>query len=91
MPDLFPGFESKTVTGDGADIFCRTGGEGPPLLLLHGYLQCHATWHRVAPELARSFRCVVPDLRGYGRAPYPKRRPVMRVTPSEPWRGTSWR
>ena len=75
MPDLSPGFESKTVTGDGADIFCRIGGEGPPLLLLHGYPQCHATWHRVAPELARSFRCVVPDLRGYGQSSIPEATP----------------
>lgn len=68
MADLFPGFEAVTVAGDGVDIFCRVGGEGPPLLLLHGYPQCHAIWHRVAPALAGSFRCVVADLRGYGQS-----------------------
>lgn len=69
--DLFPGFETARIAGVGADIHCRIGGEGPPLLLLHGYPQCHATWHRVAPELAKSFRCVVPDLRGYGASSIP--------------------
>ena len=37
----------------GVEIFLRTGGAGPPLLLLHGYPQTHVGWHRVAPELAR--------------------------------------
>ncbi|MFM7003129.1 MAG: alpha/beta fold hydrolase, partial [Limnohabitans sp.] len=36
----------------------RTGGSGPPLLLLHGHPQTHAIWHRVAPELAKSHTVV---------------------------------
>jgi haloacetate dehalogenase len=42
------------------------GGSGPPLLLIHGFPQTHAMWHRIAPALARRFTLVVPDLRGYG-------------------------
>jgi haloacetate dehalogenase len=42
------------------------GGSEPPLLLLHGYAQTHALWHKVAPRLARRFTVVAPDLRGYG-------------------------
>ncbi len=65
---LFPGFEAHTVEVDGVPLFLRQGGEGPPLLLLHGHPQTHAMWHRVAPALARHFTVVLPDLRGYGRS-----------------------
>lgn len=41
-------------------------GDGPPLLLLHGYPETHLAWHRIAPVLARNFTVVAPDLRGYG-------------------------
>jgi haloacetate dehalogenase len=41
-------------------------GEGPPVLLLHGFPETHYTWHRVAPALADSHTVVVVDLKGYG-------------------------
>ncbi len=66
--DLFPGFrEERHVLGE-ATIHARVGGSGPPLLLLHGYPQTHACWHKIAPELAAFFTLVIPDLRGYGRS-----------------------
>ena len=68
LPDLFPGFESRTIRTGGAEIFLRLGGEGPPLLLLHGYPQTHHAWHRLAPELAKHFTLVIADLRGYGQS-----------------------
>ena len=43
----------------------------PPLLLLHGFPQTHAIWHRVAPLLMPHFRLVMPDLRGYGDSDKP--------------------
>ena len=43
-----------------------SGGNGPPLLLLHGYPQTHIEWRKIAPELAKHFTLVMPDLRGYG-------------------------
>ena len=46
-------------------------GEGPPLLLLHGYPQTHAMWQRVARALAPDFALVIPDLRGYGDSTKP--------------------
>jgi haloacetate dehalogenase len=70
LPDLFPGFESVTVDAGEASIFARVGGlaGAPAVVLLHGYPQGHAMWHRIAPVLARRFRVVVPDLRGYGQS-----------------------
>ena len=49
----------------------RTGGTGPPLLLLHGYPQTHVCWHKIAPELARHVTLVLADLRGYGASSAP--------------------
>ncbi len=64
--DLFPGFTSHWVSTDEGKIFARAGGSGPPLLLLHGFPQTHVQWHRIAPELAKHFSLVLPDLPGYG-------------------------
>ena len=66
LPDLFPGFDSQLVKTAETEIFVRIGGEGPPLLMLHGYPQTHVMWHKMAPELAKHFTCVIADLRGYG-------------------------
>jgi haloacetate dehalogenase len=65
---MFEGFVEKNVAVAEAQLFCLTGGAGPPLLLLHGYPQTHACWHRVAPRLMRHFSLVIPDLRGYGQS-----------------------
>ncbi|HVY00986.1 MAG TPA: alpha/beta hydrolase [Pseudorhodoplanes sp.] len=83
LADLFPGFASHWVDTSIGRIFARSGGEGPPLLLLHGYPQTNVMWHRVAPALARHYTLVIPDLPGYGwsvapeaakdHAPYDKR------------------
>jgi haloacetate dehalogenase len=66
--DLFPGFKTARVSTPAGDIFARIGGVGPPLLLLHGYPESHAMWHRLAPALAGQFTVVAADLRGYGRS-----------------------
>jgi haloacetate dehalogenase len=71
MPQLFPGFVSRRFRTTGAEIHTVIGGSGPPLLLLHGYPQTHAIWHRIAPELATRFTVVCPDLRGYGDSSKP--------------------
>ncbi len=72
LADLFPGFASEWISTAGGRIFARVGGEGPPLLLLHGYPQTHVMWHRVAPALAERFTLVVPDLPGYGWSDVPR-------------------
>src|SRR5438309_1950467 len=70
--DLFPGFASHWIDTQAGRIFARSGGEGPPLVLLHGFPQSHAMWHRVAPVLARRFHVVAMDLRGYGWSSAPE-------------------
>ena len=64
-PSWFDGFAAQHITTSGARIFVRTGGTvgAPPLLLLHGFPQTHALWHRVAQQLARDYCLVLPDLR----------------------------
>ena len=69
---LFPGFEERYVTTRMGDIFCRIGGSGPPMLLLHGYPQTSAMWHPVAIEFANSYSVICADLRGYGKSHKPK-------------------
>lgn len=66
IDSLFPGFTSHWVDGPVGKIFARAGGEGPPLVLIHGFPQTHAQWHKIAPELAKTHRVVCLDLRGYG-------------------------
>jgi haloacetate dehalogenase len=72
IADLFPGFAEHRIPTEGAEIFVRTGGSGPPLLLLHGYPQTHVCWHKIAPELARHVTLVLADLRGYGSSSAPR-------------------
>jgi hypothetical protein len=68
---LFPGFRPQRIATSGAAIHCVIGGRGPPLLLLHGYPQTHAIWHRIAPRLAERYTVVCSDLRGYGDSSKP--------------------
>ncbi|MCX7961944.1 MAG: alpha/beta hydrolase [Burkholderiales bacterium] len=56
----------------GATIHLVHGGDGPPVLMLHGYPQTHAMWHKVAPALARDYTVVCADLRGYGDSSKPR-------------------
>lgn len=74
MAGWFEGFEAGVHAVNGQRIFARVGGrvDGPPLLLLHGFPQTHAIWHRVAQRLADRHRLVMPDLRGYGDSSKPE-------------------
>lgn len=66
------GFELSDVElENGIMLRVATGGNGPPLLLLHGHPQTHVTWRKVTPDLARHFAVVAPDLRGYGDSSKP--------------------
>lgn len=72
MTSLFPDTHEHRFALDGVEIFARVGGSGPPLLLIHGFPQTHAMWHRLAPALMQRFTCVMPDLRGYGFSSCPE-------------------
>ena len=78
---MLPNFASQNIAiaVDNSDLFVRTGGSGPPLLLLHGYPQTGAMWHAVAPKLAERFSLVIPDLPGYGRSTGPACDPDFRA------------
>src|SRR5919108_3339012 len=65
------GFEDGRHQAGQASYFVSQGGSGPPLLLLHGFPETHACWHRSAPTLAGAHRVVAPDLRGYGASEAP--------------------
>jgi len=69
----FEGFTRDNFAVNGTRITARYGGtEGKPaLLLLHGFPQTHAIWHRVAQQLKDDFFLVMPDLRGYGDSQKP--------------------
>src|SRR5260370_13363407 len=67
-PGLFEGFSALDRVTSRVRFGGVIGGEGPPVLLLHGYPQCHATWHDVAPTLAKRYTVIAPDLPGYGKS-----------------------
>ncbi len=64
--NFFPGFDPIRIETSATTINGVKGGNGPPLLLLHGYPQSHLEWVRVAPMLAEHFTVIATDLRGYG-------------------------
>src|SRR5437016_8859447 len=68
---FFPGFKTFKVQTSGATINGVIGGQGPPLLLLHGAPQSHISWRMVAPKFAPDYTVVAADLRGYGDSSKP--------------------
>jgi haloacetate dehalogenase len=70
---MIAGFSAGRLdAGAGAEIAFERAGEGPPLLLLHGYPQCRYMWRKQASELAKRFTVIVADLRGYGESAKPR-------------------
>lgn len=72
---MFEGFRRFDIAIGNICIRGRIGGDGPPLLLLHGHPQTHVIWHRIAERLARHYTVVVTDLRGYGDSSKPAGEP----------------
>ena len=72
---MFDGFADHEVSTGRGSVFARVGGDGPPLLLLHGYPQTHLMWHSTAPLLTGGHTVVVADLPGYGASFRPEPTP----------------
>jgi haloacetate dehalogenase len=75
---FFPGFKAFRVQTTGAVINGVIGGQGRPVLLLHGAPQSHISWRLVAPKLAPDYTVIVSDLRGYGDSSKPPDREERR-------------
>ena len=71
LTTMFEGFEHTEIKTGGARIVAVVGGNGPPVLLMHGNPFSHVSWHKVAPRLAEEFTVVATDLRGYGDSEKP--------------------
>jgi haloacetate dehalogenase len=71
---FFDGFTLEQIDVGEVTLRVRHGGEGMPLVLLHGHPRTHVTWHQVAALLAPHHTVVCPDLRGYGRSTKPPTR-----------------
>ncbi|MFQ5874089.1 MAG: alpha/beta fold hydrolase [Dehalococcoidia bacterium] len=69
---MFEGFETVDIETSGAQIHLRHGGDGPPLLLMHGNPLTHVSWHKIADRLAERFHVIATDLRGYGDSSAPE-------------------
>ena len=72
---MFEGFTRDRRNCNGVEINYVAGGKGIPVLLLHGYPQCHVLWHKMAPALAERYAVVAPDMRGYGDSGKPSAAP----------------
>ena len=68
---MMEGFTRTEIKTSGARIVTVHGGNGPPLLLMHGNPFTHLSWHKFAPRLAQEFTVVATDLRGYGDSEKP--------------------
>lgn len=72
---MFEGFTPFSIERGGVMLCGRISSQAPadapPILLLHGHPQTHAMWHKVAPDLAKRFKLVMMDLRGYGDSSRP--------------------
>ena len=78
-------FSLETHDGDETSISYRIAGDGPPLLLLHGFPQTNMMWHKIAPALAERYTVVAADLRGYGDSGHPASDAATPPTPNAPW------
>src|SRR2546430_15993650 len=71
VPSFPANFKTRTISTRGAQIFVRVGGQGPAVVLLHGYGETGDIWAPLAARLARGHTVIVPDLRGMGLSSHP--------------------
>ena len=70
MSVLLDAHEEVVELTSGSTVFRRIG-DGPPVLVLHGYPETHRCWHLIAPTLAERHSVIAPDLPGYGDSRWP--------------------
>jgi pimeloyl-ACP methyl ester carboxylesterase len=63
---------SRNATIEGVKLHYLTAGDGPTLILLHGYTQTSRMWKPIIPLLAEKFTVIAPDLPGIGDSAIPK-------------------
>ena len=64
----------ETISTNGVQLRCVVEGEGPLLVLLHGWPQCWYLWrHQIDPLVKAGYRVVVPDQRGFGGSSKPEK------------------
>src|SRR2546426_2599854 len=66
VPSFPADFKTRTISTRGAQIFVRVGGQGPAVVLLHGYRETGDIWAPLAPPLSRRPTGILADLRGMG-------------------------
>ena len=72
-PSLPSSFQAKTIhSPEAADIFVRWGGNGRPVMLIHGYAENSDSWAPLAADLMKDHTVLVPDLRGIGKSSKPE-------------------
>jgi pimeloyl-ACP methyl ester carboxylesterase len=72
QPELPSSFKEQLVHSPaGADIFVRSAGAGPAIVLIHGYAETSDSWAPLATELVSNYTVIVPDLRGIGHSSRP--------------------
>ena len=71
VPDFPNTFKTQEIATNGATIHVRVGGQGPAVVLLHGYGETGDMWAPMAADLAKNYTVVVPDLRGLGLSSKP--------------------
>jgi len=68
-----PGVTHRMVEANGIRLHVAEQGEGPLVILCHGFPECWYSWRHQLQALAKAgFRAVAPDLRGYGRSDRPE-------------------
>jgi pimeloyl-ACP methyl ester carboxylesterase len=71
IPPFPPAFRTQEIAANGTTLHVRIGGEGPAVVLLHGYGETGDMWAPMAADLARDHRLIAPDLRGLGLSAKP--------------------
>ena len=72
IPSFPSDFKTIDIQTEGATIHVRMGGQGPAIIMLHGFADTGDMWAPLAAELARDHTVIVPDLRGMGLSSHPE-------------------